>query len=324
MTGGLSNAGVVLVWGARGMIGRALVAELIRHGARVRVLTRSLDGPPPPWQHDVDWVALDGPDHTPVFMRALADVAVVFNLAGTSGAVGSNRDPVGSLESNCRAQLAFLDACDRSASTPHVVFTSSRLVYAPAGREPVTEAHLVAPRSMYGAHKLCVEHYHRIFAERGTMTFTVCRISNTYDVDGSPPQQGYGFISTLIQRGLAGRSITLFGGGLQLRDYLHVDDLAGMLRLCAVRPAAVNEVLNIGCGQSLSILEAATLIQQAFGGCAVECQPWPREYEAVESGDFVMDTTRARAILGYDTPASFADGLERIRTRLMERRADHW
>jgi len=101
------------VWGARGFIGRALVAHLRASGWRVRALTRALEGPPPSWGAEIEWIELAG-DRSRAFDRAVNGVSVVFNLAGSSGAVSSNRDPIESLESNCRLQLDFLAACARA------------------------------------------------------------------------------------------------------------------------------------------------------------------------------------------------------------------
>lgn len=256
-------------------------------------------------------------DRAGSFERALLNAGVVFNLAGSSGAVASNRDPIGSLESNCRQQLEFLAACEAAGDTPHVVFASSRLVYAPAGRAAVTEAHPAGPRSIYAAHKLCVEHYHQIAAARGRLSCTICRISNPYGLDRSAAgAKGYGFVNGLIQSAIAGRPVSLFGDGSQLRDYIHIEDLVAMLRRCAERAPARNTVLNLGSGSSIAVGDAARAIQRTFDGGPIDCQAWPPDHEAVESGDFVMDISRARSALGYSPQITFDEGLRRMRASL--------
>jgi UDP-glucose 4-epimerase len=302
-----------LVWGARGFIGRALVAHLRARGWRVRALTRALDGPAPSWAGDTDWIELAGTNRAAAFDRALHGVAVVFNLAGSSGAVSSNREPIDSLESNCRVQLEFLAACGRAAQPLHVVFASSRLVYGPAGCSAIDERSPVGPRSMYAAHKLCVEHYHQIAAQHGRLSYTICRISNPFGLDARASDKGYGFINALIHRALTGQVMTLFGDGRQLRDYIYIDDLTAMLRLCAERPAAVNAILNLGCGRSVAMREAAGEIQRALGGGPIEFRAWPAEHEAVESGDFVMNTARAKTVLGHSPRYDFTAGLRAVR-----------
>jgi UDP-glucose 4-epimerase len=262
----------------------------------------------------VDRVELPDGDRSRAFDSALDGVDAVFNLAGASGAVSSNRNPIESLESNCRVQLEFLAACERAAAAPHVIFASTRLVYGPSGRQPVHEGWPVEPLSMYAAHKLCVEHYHQIASRRQALTHTICRISNPYGEDRSASSKGYGFVNAMIDRAASGQRITLFGDGRQLRDYIHVDDLTMMLRLCAEREQARNTVLNIGFGSSIALCDAADQIHRTFGGGPIAFCPWPDEYDAVEAGDFVMNTSRAQQLLGFSPRYDFATGLNAVRS----------
>jgi nucleoside-diphosphate-sugar epimerase len=300
------------VWGARGFIGGALASNLRAAGWRVRVLTRARP-PQSLSSDDVDCVELRDGDRRRAFDRALDGVGAVFNLAGSSGAVSSNRHPIESLESNCRLQLEFLAACERARSAPQVIFASTRLVYGPSGRRAVDESWPVEPLSVYAAHKLCVEHYHQIASRRSDITYTICRISNPYGEDPLASNKGYGFVNAMIHRAVAGGRITLFGDGRQLRDYIHVDDLTTMLRLCAERDVARNTTLNIGFGSSIALRDAADAIHRTFGGGPVEFCPWPDEYDAVEVGDFVMDTSRAQRVLGYSPERDFTTGLKAVR-----------
>ena len=312
----LSRTPCALVWGARGFIGRHVVEGLLRRRWRVRVLSRASLDPKPAWARDVEW--LDTPaagDRRAALDAAVDGMPVIFNFAGSSGAVASNRFPLESLDSNCRLQLEFLDACARAGQRPHVVFASSRLVYAPADRGAVSETHPVAPRSVYAAHKLCIEHYHRIYAQRGAISYTVCRISNPYGLDEDAARKAYGFVNALIQRALVGDRLTIFGLGLQLRDYVYIPDLVDALCACATRDEARNEVFNLGLGRSLPIAQAAARIQESLGGGPIDFLPWPPDYEAVESGDFVLDVGKARALLGYAPAFDFDGGIADVRAR---------
>ena len=69
-----------------------------------------------------------------------------------------------------------------------------------------------------------------------------------------------------------------------------------------------------------AILDAATRIQRALGGGAIDVQPWPKEYEAVESGDFVVDTTKLRRLLGWAPAYSFDAGLACVKARALSAR----
>jgi UDP-glucose 4-epimerase len=301
------------VWGARGFIGQHLVPALLARGARVTVLARTaVDAAPPPWAERVVWHALHPHgDARADFADAIADAAVVYNLAGSPAAVVSNRQPLVSLDSSCRLQLEFLDACAASGLKPHVVFASSRLVYAGKGTAPVRETDTVAPLSMYAAHKLCTEHYHRIYALADAITYTIARISNPFGEDEQAEAKSHGIVNALIARARRGLPMTLFGRGRQLRDYVYIRDLVDGLIRCAERPEARNQVFNIGCGRSVSMFEAAELIRNRVGG-SIEFRPWPAAYQSVESGDFVADISKAGALLGYVARWDLASGLDEM------------
>jgi UDP-glucose 4-epimerase len=307
------NAPRALVFGARGFIGRHLVAELLAREYAVAVLTRNRSaGPTPSWAAQVTWHELGSADDDAGFASALAGGGVVFNLAGSSGAVISNRLPIESLESNCRLQLRFLAACAASRRVPHVIFASSRLVYAPKGCVPVAETDAVAPRSIYAAHKLCVEHYLDIYARAGALSYTIARITNPFGFDQQADGKSYGFVNALIDRAQRGAPLVLFGRGHQLRDYLYIRDLADALIRCAERREARGHVLNIARGRSMSMFDAALMIRERVGSGSIRFEPWPADYEAVESGDFVADVSKAAALIGFVPRYDLASGLEEM------------
>jgi UDP-glucose 4-epimerase len=306
------RAARVLVWGARGFIGRHLVSELLARGRVVAVLTRGGAGVEPSWRDRVTWHDLGCGSRRAIFAAALADADVVYNLAGSSGAVASNRAPRTSLEATCAVQLEFLEACAAAGRIPHVVFASSRLVYAPRGLAPVGETDAIGPRSMYAAHKLCVEHYHAIYARAQRITYTVARISNPFGADHEAGVKTYGVINTMIDRAQRGLPLVLFGRGRQRRDYLYIGDLTDALVRCGDMPAARNQIFNIGQGHSMSMYEAALTIADRTGRPPIEFAPWPDEYEAVESGDYVADVSKAAALLGFVPRFTFASGLDEM------------
>ncbi len=305
--------GKVLVWGGLGFMGQHLTAELLRRGAAVSILCRSRRlYPTPEWAAQVGWFELEeGKDRQETLAAAVASAAVIFDFAGSSGAVASNRQPLASLDANCRSQLELLQACGQAGHRPHIVFPSSWLVYGETGSKAITETHPVAPRSVYAAHKLCVEHYLRVFAQDARITYTVCRISNPYGYDPSRCSTSYKLLNAFIQRALAGQPLPLFGDGSQLRDFIYISDVVDALLRCGFSPPARNEVFNISSGKSYSLREAVEMISRRVEGVAVTYEAWPAEYKAVESGDYLADISKARNKLGFAPTYDLPAGLER-------------
>ena len=307
-----------LVWGACGFMGRHLVHGLLRQGHEVAVLTfnrrRYVS---PAWHARVSWYELAGDTELDqaVIAAAIRNRDVIYSLAGASGAVASNRAPIQSLDSICRAHLEFLEACVHFGSRPHIVFASSRLVYGNPNDLPVTEDAPLQPQSIYAANKISVEHYLRVYANREAITYAICRITNPYGFEAETNPKDYGFLNRLIRHGIEGRPLTLFGEGEQLRDYVHVSDLVDGLMLAGTLPQAYNQTLNLGFGQGMRMVDAIQHIQR-LNGSPIHREPWPEEFRIVESGSFVASIDKARVILGYQPRISFEQGLALVTAQI--------
>jgi nucleoside-diphosphate-sugar epimerase len=305
----------VLVWGAYGFMGRHLVDRLLAEGVALSILTRergryaaaSWDSLPA--GEAVTRFEIGGRDAQSVFREAAASADLIFNFAGANGAVRSNQNPVQSADENSRVQVQFLQACAQAGHRPHIVFSSSRLVYGRPRALPVAEDHPLAPRSFYAANKLCCEDYHRAFAANGSITFTICRISNAFGRDPECRRKDHGVINTFVEKALSGEPLKLFGDGSQLRDYIYIDDLLEALIRCGTHGSARNETFNVGRGEGIRLRDAVEEIQKAAGGPPIEFQPWPADFEKVESGDYVSEIAKLRSAVGFSPNYSFRSGL---------------
>jgi UDP-glucose 4-epimerase len=162
---------------------------------------------------------------------------------------------------------------------------------------------------MYAAHRLCIEHYLRIYAAQGNITYTICRISNPYGVDPAPNAQGYKILNTFIRCAFARRPIEIFGDGGQLRDFIYISDVTRALFLCGLVPEARNQVINISSGHSHALLEAVETLIDLVGKSSVIFRPWPDEYRSVEPGDYIADISKARRVLGFHPEYDLESGL---------------
>jgi len=296
-----------------GFLGQHLIARLLEEGVEVSVLCRSRSlYPTPVWAPHVRWFELDRPGSLESnLLAAVSHASVVYNFAGSSGAVASMRQPQHSLDENCRAQLAFLGACEKSGHRPHVVFPSSWLVYAAGGAAPLHENHPTGPLSVYAAHKICIEHYLGIYAAQGCITYAVCRISNPYGFD-DPVRMGKGYkiLNAFIQLALAKKPVVIFGDGKQLRDFIYIDDLIEAMLACGLNVEARNQIFNISSGQSHSLIQALETLVELAGAFPVVFKPWPAEYRAVEPGDYIADISKAADLLRFHPRYDLKSGLE--------------
>ena len=305
----------ILVPGGLGFLGLNLVPRLLDGGGRVRILNRSLD------PLALRWLALaaggrpvevvQGDVADPRIAEWLEGIDLVINLAGESGAARSLSDVQTDMQVNVAGHLNLLNAVRARARPPRIVFLSSRLVYGVTGGAPVDEDHPPRPTSLYGLHKLTVEHYHRIFWEHDGIPFTVLRVTNPYGPYQLPHGRHHGIVNRFVMEALAGGTLRLFGGGGQLRDYVHVEDVAEAILRAGTEERAVGETLNLGSGLPVSLGEVARRIVAAAGSGRVEDVPWPEDDRKVETGDFRCDTRRIATILDWRPEVALEEGLRR-------------
>jgi len=309
----------VLVTGGFGFMGSNLVSRLIELGARVRVLARSW-----PPQHDGDDAGRD--PLVRLYKGDIRDEVVVqeaargsdflFHLAGKSGASTSNESPLEDLDVNCRGLLHLLDAMSRLASQAVLVFPSSRLVYAPNLPLPIPESAPTLPLSIYGAHKLAAESYLSVYRREHGLNSVVLRITNPYGPFQRPEQRSYGVINQFIHEAVRGQTITVFGEGGQLRDYIHIDDVVDAMLEVAITPAALNTTYNVGSGQGTSLAELARLVVEVAGSGKVAHVEWPESEARVETGDFCADISRLKTAIGWTPRVALPDGIRDVVNRL--------
>lgn len=302
----------ILVTGGLGFIGLNLSLRLRDLGAEVTVMDNFVS---PDVSHILGTVCAgiavavaDIRDAEKV-ERVVRNQEVIFNLAGKSGAADSNNAPLIDLDINCRGHLTLLDACRRVNPDVAVIFPSSRLVYGKPHRLPVDEDHPLEPESIYAAHKLAVENYHFIYGHLYGLRSTVLRISNPYGPFQIGDARIYGIANRFIQAAARGEKITLFGEGSQLRDYLYIDDLTDALLSAGCTPGAVGRIYNIGEGNGVTILQLAELAVKTAGRGEIVMTPWPKEYESIETGDYVSDIRRAETELGWRPATSLEAGV---------------
>jgi nucleoside-diphosphate-sugar epimerase len=98
---------------------------------------------------------------------------------------------------------------------------------------------------------------------------------------------------------------------MQLRDYVHVDDVVQALLTMAGADRSDGRAYNVGSGTGTRLVDLARTVIRIAGGGKLEHVPWPALAEQVETGDFVADISRIERELGWRPEIALPDGLER-------------
>ncbi|WP_227982485.1 NAD-dependent epimerase/dehydratase family protein [Nocardia spumae] len=177
---------------------------------------------------------------------------------------------------------------------------------APLLWSPVTEDAALCPRSLYAASKLAQENYAAAWAAATGSSVTALRYHNVYGPD-MPRDTPYSGVAAIFRSALeAGCAPRVFEDGAQMRDFVHVADVAAANVLAVERPLDGFTALNIASGHPIDIATVAGVLARAHRG------PEPVVTGEFRPGDvrhIVASPARARELLGFSAAVDPARGL---------------
>jgi dTDP-L-rhamnose 4-epimerase len=174
--------------------------------------------------------------------------------------------------------------------------------------EPVSESAPADPRNVYAATKLHQEHLCTSFGREAGLPVAALRYHNVYG-PRMPRDTPYAGVASVFRSALQrGAPAEVFEDGLQLRDFVHVADVArANLRWLEKDPAPVG-AFNVGSGEPHSIVDMAEVLTEHVGGA-----PPPRISGRYRLGDVrhvFASTARAERDLGWRAEVSFGVGMK--------------
>jgi UDP-glucose 4-epimerase len=195
-----------------------------------------------------------------------------------------------------------------------VLFASSGgVVYGDPDVVPTPETAPKGPISPYGVSKLSGEYYLRALAALRGFEAVAMRYANVFGPRQDPKSEA-GVVSIFVSRLLEGRPLTVFGNGLQTRDYVFVRDVARANVLASTAPVPAgtsidDTAFNIATGRQTNVLELAELVAKVMG------QKPTIEMAAARPGELFrssLDISKAGRVLGWKPESGFNDGLPQL------------
>jgi dTDP-glucose 4,6-dehydratase len=182
------------------------------------------------------------------------------------------------------------------------VHVSTDEVYGSIASGSWSEDHVLEPNSPYSASKASSDLLARSFSRTHEVPVCVTRCSNNYGPYQFPEKVVPLFITNLLD----GKKVPLYGDGLNVRDWLHVDDhcLGIQLVADAGRPG---EIYNIGGGTELTNRDLTSLLLAALG--ADESMVAPVMDRKAHDRRYSVDITKISSELGYRPRVPFEEGL---------------
>lgn len=305
----------VTVTGAFGLVGSRIVHKLRAVGARPIAVGRLDAYGPPARNSDVFGIDPTGPD---VIAGDITDAALMDGLAARSDYIihaaaladvaECTRNPMHAVHANIRGTQTVLGATARHAGTvKRLVFVSSASVYGNGGAGVATfrEDDALDPVSIYANTKVWGEHQTALTLG-GTASHATVRYFSVYGQPQLVKENSHSWVVAWFgMRAALGLPLQLNGGGHQVRDMVHVDDIAYATLLAAVEPRAHRATVNVGTGRATSIREIAELVRQHYPDSSLVETPMP----AGDPMGACADITRMKEVLGWEPAISVEEGV---------------
>jgi UDP-glucose 4-epimerase len=287
----------VLVTGGAGFVGSHVVDSVIEAGHEPRIF----DLIPSPWHH---------PDEFDTFIGDLTDPQAVAHAARGCDAIAHlaaiadvgqvAADPLYAERVNSGGTANVLEAA-RLEGVGRVIYASTIWVYDGCECDVVDEdTKLELPRHPYTAQKLAGEMYCTSYQELYDVDYTILRFGIPY----GPRARPAAVIPSFFKNALAGRPLTIAGGGQQSRRFTYVGDIARGV-VAALPPEARNRVYNLASEETVTILELANAVSEIVGDTDIL-------HTEGRAGDFrgaEISSARAANELGWRASTSMEEGL---------------
>ena len=300
-----------LVSGGAGFIGSHVADRLLAEGYQVEILDNLSSGrrenlPEGTVFHHMD---IGSEDAARVVREGRFDV--LGHLAAQIDVRKSVTDPVADARINVLGSLNLLEAVRAGGHATRLVFSSTGgAIYGDFVPIPSVEDMPKDPESPYGIAKFSAELYLAYYARVHRLDTVALRYSNVYGPRQDPHGEA-GVVAIFCNRLLKGEPLTVFGDGLQTRDYVFAGDVARANVAAATVPLpAPRQVdvraFNIGTGRETSVLELAATLQRAAGTSI------PVHHTSARAGELprsAVSIGKAMKSLGWRPEVKLEDGL---------------
>jgi len=230
------------------------------------------------------------------FEKLLKDIDIVFHLASQTSIYEAEKDPIADYRANVLPMQLILEGCRKNSKETIILFTGTSTQCGIPKKIPVDENVKDNPITTYDFHKLQAERWLKFYVKQGWIKGATFRLTNVYGPGPKSSSTDRGILNLMIKRALQGESLTVYGSGKYIRDYIFVLDLISVLLLS---PMKINEINGkhyvLGSGEGTSIYDAISLVARQVSNLIGEKIKVlkidaPADMAEIEFRNFIADT----------------------------------
>lgn len=293
----------ILVTGGAGFIGSHVVDLFVSQGYEVVVVDNLSTGRVTNLNPAAKFYQTDirSPEVAEIVARERPDF--ISHHAAQIDVRRSVADPLFDAEVNVLGSIRLVEAARQYGVQRFVYISTGGAVYGEPEYLPCDEAHPINPICPYGISKHTVEHYLFLAHYNYGLNYTVLRYPNVYGPRQDPHGEA-GVVAIFCGRMLRQEPVTIYGDGLQERDFLYVGDCA-RANLLAVQQAQ-DGIYNLGTGRGANINELFDILRE------ITHYPLRPGYGPAKVGEtykIYLQAAKAARNLGWQPTLSLSEGL---------------
>ncbi|MHA1987963.1 MAG: NAD-dependent epimerase/dehydratase family protein [Promethearchaeota archaeon] len=274
----------ILITGGKGFIGSKIIDTLISFDHDITVYDIAAKNQ---IQEDVNYVKGDIFD-IELLSKSLKECDLVIHMVGQPNAHKAQEFPQNSFDLNVRSVQTVLESM-RMANIDKLILPSSAAIYGTVkGSGSISEDTIPNPVNIYAFHKWLSEEICRGYTKYYGMNSIILRLFNVYGA------QGTGIINILTKKAKKKETIVLYGEQ-QLRDFIHVDDVALAFAKVMECEKCKNQTINVGTGVGRSINEIVELVQRFISDISIE-----RKEFTGEPYDSFANIDKLKNLVGFE------------------------
>ena len=298
----------VLVTGGAGFIGSNLADELLRQGAKVKILDNLSTG----FRENLeeitgDFEFIEGDlNNEEKLLQAVKNTEIIFHQAALPSVPRSVDNPTETHNACVNGTFNLLKTAKEN-NVKRIIYAASSSAYGDQPVLPKVETMRPEPLSPYAGAKLMGEYYCRIFNRVYDLETISLRYFNVFGPRQNPSSMYSGVISRFIDALMKDETPVIFGDGEQTRDFTYIANVVDANIRASQTEKGLGTVMNVANGERISLNELLEVLKKITEKTDVK-----PDYQPMRKGDVKdsqADNTLAVENLGYQKLIGLEEGL---------------
>ncbi len=242
------------------------------------------------------------------FLREkLKENDIVIHLACTTVPVTSEKNKKADYIQNVLGTKILLEVCVEKKVNKFIFMSSGGTIYGDHGNKRVCEKDITRPIGYHGKMKLKIEEVIQEYNKNYNLDFLIIRASNPFGRNRIQQKNNQGVIEVFLNKFIAGKEITIWGEGNQIRDFIYIEDLISAIFLLLEKKIK-NKIINVGSGQGHSINEVIKIIESSINKRIKIIHKPSRNFDVPYN---VLDISKLQKLIAWQTKYSVEEGIKK-------------